>query len=282
MSTQDTKNATTMQSKNTSAAQNTTASQRDQVKAELGKIIFALQAHIAKREQSKSATSPQSNDAEVKSGKKAIKRTPRYKFDETWTDAINRCHDDAHSATDLTNLIRQYIEGTGDCSELYDTRFGCAWVVIKAEIDRRKARNARARERRLQRRAEKLAALQDTAITSGKSAIAKKDTPEDSATSEKNATNKATTIVEKSAIRENSASNNVAEQADEVIESDETIEIAETQVNTEAQTGSEAQTDTVSQLSTEPQSYSNIVIAKPARKPHKRHHSKKKHSKHKR
>jgi hypothetical protein len=35
---------------------------------------------------------------------------------------------------------------------LYDTNFGCAWVVIKAEIDRRKARNARARERRLLRR----------------------------------------------------------------------------------------------------------------------------------
>jgi hypothetical protein len=101
----------------------------------------------------------------VKQNKNATKRTPRYKFDETWIESINRCirngHDyndrsHAYSADDITNLIRQYIEGTNDCTGLYDSSFGCAWVVIKAEIDRRKARNARARERRQQRRAEKL------------------------------------------------------------------------------------------------------------------------------
>jgi hypothetical protein len=120
------------------------------------------------------------------------KKTPRYKFDETWLNAIsnyyavitnhsnnannnnansydtnrngnsgNRTgHSNSYSAADLKRLINGYLEGTNDCSELYDTYFGCAWIVIKAEIDRRKARNARARERRLQRRAEKLAAAQ--------------------------------------------------------------------------------------------------------------------------
>lgn len=92
----------------------------------------------------------------------AKQRAPRYKFDETWIEAIKRCikngHDyndrsHAYSADDITNLIRQYLEGTNECTELYDSSFGCAWVVIKAEIDRRKARNARARERRLQHRA---------------------------------------------------------------------------------------------------------------------------------
>jgi hypothetical protein len=112
------------------------------------------------------------------------KKTPRYKFDETWLNAISNyyavCsghdnsynanstghsnngngHGNSYSADELKQLINGYLEGTNDCSELYDTYFGCAWIVIKAEIDRRKARNARARERRLQRRAEKLAAAQ--------------------------------------------------------------------------------------------------------------------------
>jgi hypothetical protein len=54
----------------------------------------------------------------VKQNKNATKRTPRYKFDETWIESINRCirngHDyndrsHAYSADDITNLIRQYI-----------------------------------------------------------------------------------------------------------------------------------------------------------------------------
>jgi hypothetical protein len=114
--------------------------------------------------QSSHKTKRAKNGLKANQGKRgnAKQRAPRYKFDETWIEAIKRCikngHDyndrsHAYSADDITNLIRQYLEGTNECTELYDSSFGCAWVVIKAEIDRRKARNARARERRLQHRA---------------------------------------------------------------------------------------------------------------------------------
>jgi hypothetical protein len=152
----------------------------------------------------------QNNNQSTQNGQ-FTKKTPRYKFDETWLNAISNyyavCsghdnsynansydtnsngdsgngngHGNSYSADDLKQLINGYLEGTNDCSELYDTYFGCAWIVIKAEIDRRKARNARARERRLQRRAEKLAAAQQASQENAPTAPAAQGTK---ATSEK-------------------------------------------------------------------------------------------------
>jgi hypothetical protein len=92
-------------------------------------------------------------------GKKA--RKPRYKFDPEWVEAVRHNYDrDLDNDEAVLRHIRLYIEGEYDGSDFRGTYFECAWILIKAEIDRRKARNARARERRQQRRAEKLAAIE--------------------------------------------------------------------------------------------------------------------------
>jgi hypothetical protein len=92
-------------------------------------------------------------------GKKA--RKPRYKFDPEWVEAVRHNYDrDLDNDEAVLRHIRLYIEGEYDGSDFRGTYFECAWILIKSEIDRRKARNARARERRQQRRAEKLAAIE--------------------------------------------------------------------------------------------------------------------------
>jgi chemotaxis protein histidine kinase CheA len=88
-------------------------------------------------------------------------RKPRYKFDPEWVEAVRHNYDrDLDNDEAVLRHIRLYIEGEYDGSDFRGTYFECAWILIKAEIDRRKARNARARERRQQRRAEKLAAIE--------------------------------------------------------------------------------------------------------------------------
>jgi hypothetical protein len=93
------------------------------------------------------------------SGKKAKDAKPRYKFDKEWGEAARHCYDKHLTEEDVIRYIRLYIESDYDGRDFKNSCFECAWILIKAEIDRRKVRNARARERRQQRRAEKLAAL---------------------------------------------------------------------------------------------------------------------------
>ena len=80
-------------------------------------------------------------------------KTPKYKFDELWLKAISRCND-LH-IPGVEYQVRRYIETGENVDDLFfGSDFECAWVLMKAEIDRRKARNERARERRRQRREE--------------------------------------------------------------------------------------------------------------------------------
>ena len=82
-----------------------------------------------------------------------IMKTPKYKFNEKWHEAIKRSHE--LYAPGVEHLVRKYIETGEDIDgEFIETDFECAWVLMKAEIDRRKARNERARERRRTRREE--------------------------------------------------------------------------------------------------------------------------------
>jgi hypothetical protein len=217
--------------------------------------------------------------AQVAQSKNTTKRAPRYKFDETWIESINRCisngHDyndrnhnghgnndrnHAYSADDIANLIRQYLEGTNDCTELYDSSFGCAWVVIKAEIDRRKARNARARERRLQRRA----GQQPKASAK---ATAKNSAFKDSASNE--AVNSVESAGQAQKETVNVAQNEVVVNAIQK----ESVDVSQNE-------------STAMPESDEPKAApkSNVSgkLARLLRKSHKRHNSKKKHSKRKR
>lgn len=79
-------------------------------------------------------------------------RTPRYKFDPLWRRAmfISGCND-----IDTECLVRDYIEHgkEPDFRYAHQEGFACAWVIIRADIDRRRRRNERARERRRELRA---------------------------------------------------------------------------------------------------------------------------------
>ena len=84
-----------------------------------------------------------------------IMKKQRYKFDEAWHRAIisSRVKNEAKAE----RMIRSYIE-YGELSEIDDEMepsFLGAWEVIKTQIDERKRRNARARERRRLRHANK-------------------------------------------------------------------------------------------------------------------------------
>lgn len=85
-----------------------------------------------------------------------MKKTTRYKFEPSWREATYKS---GKYHTDIEEHVREYIE-TGDTDEEYlqFSFFYPAWKVIKAEIDKRKARNARARELRRLRRERQLAA----------------------------------------------------------------------------------------------------------------------------
>ena len=85
-----------------------------------------------------------------------IMKKQRYKFDEAWHRAIisSRVKNEAKAE----RMIRSYIE-YGELSEIDDEMepsFLGAWEVIKTQIDERKRRNARARERRRLRHANKM------------------------------------------------------------------------------------------------------------------------------
>lgn len=77
-------------------------------------------------------------------------------------------------------MIRDYIEGKRTEEyvdhEFCETYFECAWVVIKAEVDARKARNERARLKRVARRdailaeAARLKAIEDERIARAEAA----------------------------------------------------------------------------------------------------------------
>ena len=85
-----------------------------------------------------------------------MKKTTRYKFEPSWREATYKS---GKYHTDIEEHVREYIE-TGDTDEEYlqFSFFYPAWKVIKAKIDKRKARNARARELRRLRRERQLAA----------------------------------------------------------------------------------------------------------------------------
>lgn len=77
-------------------------------------------------------------------------KTSRYKFDELWHVAI-KLSDIAPALAE--SIIRNYIEeGLEPQPEELTPGFMGVWTLIKAQIDQRKRRNLRARERRLQRR----------------------------------------------------------------------------------------------------------------------------------
>lgn len=78
-------------------------------------------------------------------------KTPRYKFDDVWMVAIKLMPFESVEFTE--GLIRDYIEKGRDVEPYFDwSNFECAWVLIKAQIDARKARNERARLKRVARK----------------------------------------------------------------------------------------------------------------------------------
>lgn len=78
-------------------------------------------------------------------------KAQRYKFDELWKEAIRLR---SYLSDEYTvQLIRDYIEkGRNVDGEFSQTNFECAWILIKAQIDARKRRNGREREKRRVRR----------------------------------------------------------------------------------------------------------------------------------
>lgn len=76
--------------------------------------------------------------------KSAKAKTPRYKFDPLWRRAMSAsgCDDSYIEHGKQPNF--HYLDQQG---------FACAWIIIRADIDRRRRRNERARERRRQLRA---------------------------------------------------------------------------------------------------------------------------------
>lgn len=98
-------------------------------------------------------------------------KTLRYKFDELWLVAINHT-DMAPSLAEL--IIRNYIEeGIVPESDELTPGFRGVWTLIKAQIDQRKRRNLRARERRQERRQHHTANPSITVISEGKAHSAK-------------------------------------------------------------------------------------------------------------
>ena len=84
--------------------------------------------------------------------KSAKAKTPRYKFDPLWRRAMSASGcDDSYTE----QMVRDYIEhGKQPNFHYLDQQgFACAWIIIRADIDRRRRRNERARERRRQLRA---------------------------------------------------------------------------------------------------------------------------------
>lgn len=98
-------------------------------------------------------------------------KTLRYKFDELWLVAINHT-DMAPSLAEL--IIRNYIEeGIVPESDELTPGFRGVWTLIKAQIDQRKRRNLRARERRQEHRQHDTANPSITVISEGKAQSAK-------------------------------------------------------------------------------------------------------------
>lgn len=121
-----------------------------------------------------------------------MKKTTRYKFEPSWREATYKS---GKYHTDIEERVREYIE-TGDTDEEYlqFSFFYPAWKVIKAEIDKRKARNARARELRRLRRERQLATRaeqekQSAASQPETAAINVVETAHETAHSEKTQTN---------------------------------------------------------------------------------------------
>lgn len=121
-----------------------------------------------------------------------MKKTTRYKFEPSWREATYKS---GKYHTDIEERVREYIE-TGDTDEEYlqFSFFYPAWKVIKAEIDKRKARNARARELRRLRRERQLAARAEQAKQPAASqpdtvVINEGETPHEATHSEKTQTN---------------------------------------------------------------------------------------------
>ena len=78
-------------------------------------------------------------------------KAPRYKFDDTWKAMLHRFEE--IYGVEFEKEIRDYIETGKNYDDYFrDCAFECVWILLKAEIDRRKARNDRARERRRKHR----------------------------------------------------------------------------------------------------------------------------------
>lgn len=83
-------------------------------------------------------------------------KTPRYKFDREWEKAIDYMAWFDINTQYVEKVIRKYIEtGYDPTDEFIQLPVMGVWMLIKAQIDQRKARNERARQRRRQRREEK-------------------------------------------------------------------------------------------------------------------------------
>lgn len=84
-------------------------------------------------------------------------RKHNYKFDEKWREAIRLSG--AADYAGAVRMVREYIEqGTVPAITTMEPCLRGAWVVIRAAIDARQRRNARARERRALRRQQAAAA----------------------------------------------------------------------------------------------------------------------------
>ena len=76
-------------------------------------------------------------------------KTRKYKFDTVWSQAISLLDHTGGDSSIAEQQIRRYIEHDDDpTEEIRNTPFECAWLLIKAQIDTRKLRNERARQRR--------------------------------------------------------------------------------------------------------------------------------------
>jgi hypothetical protein len=76
---------------------------------------------------------------------------PRYKFDENWSNALKLLGDNGEAEMHFRRYVEENCEP--DWANMPNLAgIEAVWLLFKAEVDRRKARNSKARERRRRQR----------------------------------------------------------------------------------------------------------------------------------